>query len=224
MDRLAATMSLNEEDVSSRRRRRAETMEAMRFAWARKPKRKWKRYRENYEDESQRGDFNDVGDKDKDLGECDLILRRGKSAENCFARRRRLRRERVYLLNDECNCTVVVQSEAKVPFLPMSTTMSNVTSTTASNENSFNRNFSTKWPSTTTTSSSGSLLLMLVALICYVVAYVPIELASGLLLLRSSCLTNVPNCACLWKNGKFVAECNGSKLRQVPNVSVEISF
>lgn len=44
-------------------------------------------------------------------------------------------------------------------------------------------------------------------------------LFASALLLKTSCLNNVPSCACLWKNGKFVAECSRANLHQVPNVS-----
>lgn len=182
------------------RLRRAETMESMRFAWFRKPKRKWnrKRFRRNESDE-------DKGDCDSEDGQ---IERRG--AQNCSSRRHWSRRS----LNVVPIENVIVKSKVKVPFL--STSRSNITTATRTERNS-NSNFSTKW-TTTSTRPMSSLLLVLIALI-YVVAYVPTELASGLLLLRSSCLTSVPNCACLWKNGKFVAECVNAKLSEVPNVS-----
>lgn len=39
---------------------------------------------------------------------------------------------------------------------------------------------------------------------------------SSMLLLKTNCLTNAPSCECLWKNGKFIADCSRQNLKQVP--------
>lgn len=68
------------------------------------------------------------------------------------------------------------------------------------------------------------LLLLVMTSLCEYDSESNIIASSGLLasalLLKTSCLNNVPSCACLWKNGKFVAECSKANLHQVPNVSM----
>lgn len=59
-------------------------------------------------------------------------------------------------------------------------------------------------------------------LICFVIIFTAsatIEPANSFLLLKSNCLTSWPNCTCLWKGGKFVADCSAQSLPQVPKVS-----
>lgn len=43
--------------------------------------------------------------------------------------------------------------------------------------------------------------------------------AKPMLMLTTNCLTSAPSCVCTWKGGKFVAECSGQSLHQVPKVS-----
>lgn len=43
------------------------------------------------------------------------------------------------------------------------------------------------------------------------------HVVTAMLVMKSDCL---PACNCSWKSGKFVADCQDLKLKQVPKVSV----
>jgi len=60
-------------------------------------------------------------------------------------------------------------------------------------------------------------MLVVLALTAFILPLV--EIVDSMFLLTSNCLPSSPSCDCLWKGGKFVANCSGQGLTKVPKVS-----